>query len=252
MKPFYPLLLAIQFLTQIPVRLKQTYGEREVGASLLYYPLVGLLLGALLAGLNSLLHGVPVLLHAALLLAAWVVMTGALHLDGLADMADGFGGGWTRERVLEIMKDSHIGAFGVITLCLTLAVKVAAVAYLCGSGDIGFLVLVPLFSRLLVVLQAVVNPYARPEGGTAGRLVVEASWKHLLVSLLWTGALLAAFGFIPWKVVAIVLGTGLAVTVYIAVVGRRRIGGVTGDLLGATVELSETLMFVAAVLVPLP
>src|SRR4030065_1365565 len=110
MKPFHPLLLAIQFLTQIPVRLKQTYGEREVGASLLYYPLVGLLLGALLAGLNSLLHGVPVLLHAALLLAAWVVMTGALHLDGLADSVDAWLGGLgNRERTLAILKEPRAG-----------------------------------------------------------------------------------------------------------------------------------------------
>ncbi|HCS37821.1 MAG TPA: adenosylcobinamide-GDP ribazoletransferase [Sphaerochaeta sp.] len=228
--------------------------ESDSPATAMYWFVpVALVLGSCVFGIAWLLApvGTP-FLTGALVVAVLAILTRAFHLDGLADMADGFGGGWTRERVLEIMKDSHIGAFGVITLCLTLAVKVAAVAYLCGSGDIGFLVLVPLFSRLLVVLQAVVNPYARPEGGTAGRLVVEASWKHLLVSLLWTGALLAAFGFIPWKVVAIVLGTGLAVTVYIAVVGRRRIGGVTGDLLGATVELSETLMFVAAVLVPLP
>src|SRR4030067_2574797 len=106
MNPFYPLLLAIQFLTQIPVRLKQPYGEREVGASLLYYPLVGLLLGALLVGLNSLLHGVPVLLHAALLLAAWVGVTGALHLDGLADSADAWLGGiGSRGGRLAVMKE---------------------------------------------------------------------------------------------------------------------------------------------------
>ena len=228
--------------------------ESDSPATALYWFVpVALVLGSCVFGIAWLLApvGAP-FLTGALVVAVLTILTRAFHLDGLADMADGFGGGWTRERVLEIMKDSHVGAFGVITLCLTLAVKVEAVAYLCGSGDIGFLVLVPLFSRLLVVLQAVANPYARPEGGTAGRLVAEASWRHLLASLLWTGALLAVFGFMPWNVVAIVLGTGLAVTMYIAVVGRRRIGGVTGDLLGATVELSETLMFVAAVLVPLP
>ena len=228
--------------------------ESDSPATALYWFVpVALVLGSCVFGIAWLLApvGAP-FLTGALVVTVLVILTRAFHLDGLADMADGFGGGWTRERVLEIMKDSHVGAFGVITLCLTLVVKVAAVAFLCESGSIGYLVLVPLFSRLLVVLQAVANPYARPEGGTAGRLVAEASWRHLLASLLWTGALLAVFGFMPWNVVAIVLGTGLAVTMYIAVVGRRRIGGVTGDLLGATVELSETLMFVAAVLVPLP
>jgi len=228
--------------------------ESDSPATAMYWFVpVGFVLGSCVFGIARLLApvGAP-FLTSAVVVAVLAILTRAFHLDGLADMADGFGGGWTKERVLEIMKDSHVGAFGVITLCLTLVVKVAAVAYLCTAGDIGYFVLIPLFSRLLVVLQAVVNPYARPEGGTAGRLVAEASWKHLLVCLLWTGAFLTVFRSMSWNVVAIVLATGLAVTVYIAIAGRRRIGGVTGDLLGATVELSETLMFVAAVLVPLP
>lgn len=228
--------------------------ESDSPATALYWFVpVALVLGSCIFGIAWLLApvGAP-FLTAALIVAVLAILTRAFHLDGLADMADAFGGGWTKERVLEIMKDSHVGAFGVITLCITLVVKISAVAVICEAGTIGYLILVPLFSRLLVVLQAVVNPYARPEGGTAGRLVAEASWKHLLVSLVWTGALLAAVGFMSWRVVGFVLGTGLVVTAYIANAGHRRIGGVTGDLLGATVELSETLMFVAAVLVPLP
>ena len=165
MKTFYPLLLAIQFLTQIPVKLKQSYDEREVGASLLYYPLVGLLLGVLLTGLHRLLDGVPVLLHAALLLAAWVLITGALHLDGLADSVDAWLGGiGNRERTLAIMKDPCAGPAAVVAVVLVLLLKFSALASLKQSGDDWALLWPLLLARSAMPLLFLTTPYVRPGG----------------------------------------------------------------------------------------
>lgn len=114
MLPFW---IALQFLSSLPIRLPGMPQPQELGRSLLFYPLVGLLFGLLLWGLNTLLLGAPLLLHAALLLTAWVLLSGGLHLDGLADSADAWLGGFgDRERTLTIMKDPRSGPIAVVTL----------------------------------------------------------------------------------------------------------------------------------------
>ncbi|MEK1940892.1 MAG: adenosylcobinamide-GDP ribazoletransferase, partial [Pseudomonas sp.] len=119
-----PLLIAMQFLTSLPVRLPGMPSPEQLGRSLLWYPVVGLLIGLLLYGLDAVLNGAPVLLHAALILAAWVALSGALHLDGLADSADAWLGGFgDRERTLSIMKDPRSGPIAVVTLVLVLLLK---------------------------------------------------------------------------------------------------------------------------------
>ncbi|HCS46271.1 MAG TPA: adenosylcobinamide-GDP ribazoletransferase, partial [Pseudomonas sp.] len=114
MLPFW---IALQFLSSLPIRLPGMPAPRELGRSLLFYPLVGLLFGVILWTLNGLLLGTPLLLHAALLLTVWVLLSGALHLDGLADSADAWLGGFgDRERTLTIMKDPRSGPIAVVTL----------------------------------------------------------------------------------------------------------------------------------------
>jgi len=245
MKPFYPLLLAIQFLTQIPVRLKQTYGEREVGASLLYYPLVGLLLGALLAGLNSLLHGVPVLLHAALLLAAWVVMTGALHLDGLADSVDAWLGGiGNRERTMAIMKDPYAGPAAVVAVVLVLLLKFSALVGLM-QCDNGWALLWPLLlARSAMPLLFLTTPYVRP-GGLGSALARHAPRRAMTLMLLAT--LLGVLAVLGMRGVWLVLGC-LAVFWLLRRMMIARLGGTTGDTAGALLELMETAALILWVL----
>jgi len=245
MKPFYPLLLAIQFLTQIPVRLKQTYGEREVGASLLYYPLVGLLLGALLAGLNSLLHGVPVLLHAALLLAAWVVMTGALHLDGLADSVDAWLGGiGNRERTMAIMKDPYAGPAAVVAVVLVLLLKFSALVGLM-QCDNGWALLWPLLlARSAMPLLFLTTPYVRP-GGLGSALARHAPRRAMALMLLAT--LLGVLAVLGMRGVGLVLGC-LAVFWLLRRMMMARLGGTTGDTAGALIELLETVVLILWVL----
>lgn len=237
MKPFYPLLLAIQFLTQIPVRLKQPYGEREIGASLLYYPLVGLLLGVLLTGLHSLLQGVPVLLHAALLLAVWVAMTGALHLDGLADSTDAWLGGiGNRERTLAIMKDPYAGPAAVVAVVLVLLLKFAALVGLL-QCDSGWALLWPLLlARTAVPLLFLTTPYVRP-GGLGEALARHAPRRAVILMLLAT--LLGVLFVLEMRGAMLVLGC-LTVFWWLRRMMVARLGGTTGDTAGAMIELLET------------
>ncbi|MDH4235087.1 MAG: adenosylcobinamide-GDP ribazoletransferase [Gallionella sp.] len=245
MKPFYPLLLAIQFLTQIPVRLKKPYGEREIGASLLYYPLVGLLLGTLLVGLHSLLHGVPVLLQAALLLAAWVVMTGALHLDGLADSADAWLGGiGNRERTLAIMKDPYAGPAAVVAVVLVLLLKFAALASLTYGVSSWALLWPLLLARSAVPLLFLTTPYVRP-GGLGAALARHAPRRAVAMMLLAT--LLGVLAILEMRGIWLVLGC-LAAFWLLRRMMMARIGGTTGDTAGALIELLETAVLVLWVL----
>lgn len=237
MKPLYPLLLAIQFLTQIPVRLKQPYTERELGASLLYYPLVGLLLGMLLIGLYSLLHGVPVLLHAALLLAVWVMMTGALHLDGLADSTDAWLGGiGNRERTLAIMKDPYAGPAAVVAVVLVLLLKFSALAALLQCDEGWALLWPPLLARSAVPLLFLTTSYVRP-GGLGEALARHTPRRAVTMMLLAT--LLGILLVLKMRGVMLVLGC-LAVFWLLRRMMVSRLGGTTGDTAGALLELLET------------
>jgi adenosylcobinamide-GDP ribazoletransferase len=245
MKPFYPLLLAIQFLTQIPLRLKQTYGEREVGASLLYYPLVGLLLGALLAGLHVVLHGVPTLLHAALLLAAWVVMTGALHLDGLADSVDAWLGGiGNRERTMAIMKDPYAGPAAVVAVVLVLLLKFSALVALVQCANDWALLWPLLLARSAVPLLFLTTPYVRP-GGLGEALAKHAPRRAVVLMLL--AALLCTLAALEMRGIALVLGC-FAVFWLLRRMMIARLGGTTGDTAGALIELLETAALILWVL----
>ncbi len=245
MKPFYPLLLAIQFLTQIPVRLKQPYGEREVGASLLYYPLVGLLLGALMIGLHTLLQGVPVLLHAALLLVVWVVMTGALHLDGLADSVDAWLGGiGNRERTMAIMKDPYAGPAAVVAVVLLLLLKFAALVSLVQCGN-GWALLWPLLlARSAMPLLFLTTPYVRP-AGLGSALARHAPRRAMTMMLLAT--LLGVLAALGMRGAWLVAGC-LAVFWLLRRMMLARLGGTTGDTAGALLEVLETTALILWVL----
>ena len=246
MKIFYPLLLAIQFLTQIPIKLKQQYGEREVGASLLYYPLVGLLLGALLAGLNAMLHGTPVLLHAALLLAAWVMVTGALHLDGLADSVDAWLGGiGNRERTLAIMKDPYAGPAAVVAVMLVLLLKFSALVSLVQNDNDWALLWPLLLARSAMPLLFLTTPYVRP-GGLGAALAQYAPRRAVSLMLLVT--LLGVVALLEIRGIVLVLGC-LTLFWLLRRMMMARLGGTTGDTAGALLEVMETAMLILWVLI---
>jgi adenosylcobinamide-GDP ribazoletransferase len=238
------LLLAVQFLTCLPVRLKSAPRPVDWGRSALAYPLVGLLIGLLLAGLQHLLGHADPLLQAALLTAAWALITGGLHLDGLADSADAWvGGHGDSERTLEIMKDPRCGPAGVSTLALTLLLKFAALAVLVKAGAWPVLLLAPVLGRSALVVLLLTTPYVRAGGmGSAISAHLPRVAAVLALLLVAVGALLAG------QAGAQALVTALAAWSILRWMMKRRLGGMTGDTLGAAVELTEVAVLVALAL----
>jgi len=243
MRPPRPFLIALQFLTLFPVRLKGLPDEATVGRSLLYYPLVGLLLGLLLAALAWVGSGVPTRLHAAVLLAFWVALTGALHLDGLADSADAWIGGLgDREKTLAIMKDPYCGPAAVVTLVLVLLIKFAALEHILTTETWTALVLVPVLGRTTPLLLFLTTPYVRP-GGLGAALAGHLPHRAAMLS-----AALAAAGTL---LVAHLPGLWMLITAAVVLVAARRqcierLGGITGDTVGAVIELTELAAIVVA------
>lgn len=240
MLPFW---IALQFLSSLPIRLPGMPQPQELGRSLLFYPLVGLLFGLLLWALNSVLTGTPLMLHAALLLTAWVLLSGGLHLDGLADSADAWLGGFgDRERTLTIMKDPRSGPIAVVTLVLVLLLKFCALLALIEQQHTAVLLIVPLIGRSALLAVFLTTPYVRPGGlgqALADHLPRKAGWWVLGVSAL---ASVALAGF--WVMVLAASGF-----VWLRRVMIKRLGGTTGDTAGALLELLEVLVLVGVALI---
>src|SRR5579872_5153072 len=164
---------ALAFLTRVPLPSRLVFDAKDVGRSARWFPFIGLLIGGfLVAALQLLNRALPPLVSAFLIAAVDALLTGALHLDGLADTADGFGGGRTREDVLRIMRDHAIGSYGGVALVLAMALKIAAIAALIEAHRaLPALVLAPLLGRWSAALLSATQDYARPAddgAGTAG------------------------------------------------------------------------------------
>ncbi|SEW12008.1 cobalamin-5'-phosphate synthase [Luteibacter sp. 329MFSha] len=233
------LALAFGFLTRLPVRIAHVDRSAQA-ASLKWYPLVGAVLGVLLVGAAALLHGMPALPAAALLLVAWVALTGALHLDGLADSADAWIGGMgDRERTLSIMKDPRSGPAGVVALVLVLLLKFAALATL---PNVWWLLLPPLLGRAAIVAWFLTTPYVRAAG--LGDSLRGAPARGCYRALACVVVVCVAAG--GRGIVALLVAAATAWAWRRAVM--QRLGGFTGDTAGALVELVEatTLMVLTA------
>ncbi|UVK90046.1 adenosylcobinamide-GDP ribazoletransferase [Pseudomonas sp. B21-051] len=241
-----PLWIALQFLSSLPIRLPGMPEPQQLGRSLLFYPLVGLLFGVILWVFNLVLAGAPLLLHAALLLTVWVLLSGALHLDGLADSADAWLGGFgDRERTLTIMKDPRSGPIAVVTLVLVLLLKFCALLALIEQGHAVMLIIVPLLGRAALLGLFLTTPYVRAGGlgqALADHLPRRAGWWVLGASAL-ACLLIAGVKAIVALVVALVGFVGLRHVM------MRRLGGTTGDTAGALLELLEMAVLVGVVLV---
>lgn len=242
MLPFW---IALQFLSSLPIRLPGMPEPRELGRSLLFYPLVGLLFGAILWAVNWLLLGTPTMLHAALLLSVWVLLSGGLHLDGLADSADAWLGGFgDRERTLTIMKDPRSGPIAVVTLVLVLLLKFSALLALIGQPHSLALIIVPLIGRSALLGLFLTTPYVRAGGlgqALADHLPRSAGKQVLTVSAL--ACVLIAGGSGVLALVLAALGV-----VWLRQVMLRRLGGTTGDTAGAMLELLEVAVLVGLAL----
>ncbi len=239
-----PLLIALQFLTSLPVRLPAMPTPEQQGRSLLYYPLVGLLLGGLLCLATFVLDGTPPLLQAALLLTLWVALTGALHLDGLADSADAWLGGFgDRERTLTIMKDPRSGPVAVVVLVLVLLLKFAALLALLQAQQYVALLLVPVLGRAALLALFLTTVYVRPNGlGQALAANLPRPWARGVLAAV----VLSCLPFGMAGLIALLMAAATFLLARRAVL--RRLGGTTGDTAGALLELVECAVLVGLAL----
>ena len=244
--PFAPLLVALSFLTILPVGIADAT-DREISRSRAWYPVVGLLYGAMLAGIAALadLLSLRPLLTAALLVAALAVANRFLHLDGLMDICDGLWGGHTPARRLEIMRDSRVGAFAVAGAASILLIKYGALAALLdGAGAVWHaLLFFPVASRWTMTLLLTTFPYGRRQGigaafAAAGRPWLATGWALLTAVIISaaTGGLAGALLLAAVSALALLFGWAAS---------RQLGGGLTGDCYGAANEIAEASALVA-------
>ncbi len=242
-----PFLIALQLLTRLPLPDYGRISDRQIGYSLLYYPLIGLLIGGILALAAWATNGAPDGVRAALLLTIWTLSTGALHLDGLADSADAWLGGFDdREKTLAIMKEPSTGPAGVTVVVLALIIKYASLGALLSQADYVALILVPALTRALLPLLLLTTDYVRANG--LGSALSSHHPRRISPWVILGCAVLT---------IAITGNRGIALLVVLAVVFLclrfimiKRIQGTTGDTMGALVEISEAAALMALALLP--
>ncbi|MGO4274011.1 adenosylcobinamide-GDP ribazoletransferase [Paenibacillus sp. TAF58] len=258
---------AFQFLTRLPIPVQIDYTDRVFQRSVIFYPLAGFVIGLLLLlageGLSLILPAMPA---AVLLLGFWVVLTGGLHLDGLMDTADGILSHRPREQMLEIMKDSRVGAMGVIVCVVHLLLKFSLLYTLLERGGLGgvcfMLAIVPIWSRWFMVAAIHSWPYARRDSGLGSLFRGVTKWHVTLSSLvaLFTTTLFivifsisqadssgTSFSFTNDLTIIFSFTIGTVLTGWIlATYISRKLGGLTGDTYGALNELLETLLLLGS------
>ena len=237
--------LAWRLLTVLPLPFIPEDVERPAGQAAAYYPLVGLILGLLLAGADWLLvRLLPAGLAAALLLAGWAALTGLLHLDGLMDSCDGLLPPREPARRLEIMKDSRVGAFGVIGAALLLLIKFNALAALPAPQRLPFLAASPTLARWAITWAMVRYPLARTQGVSVF-FSSGLGWGQAMLATII--AALAALSFSGgWGL--LLLGLAWLAATLIARLAMARIAGLTGDVYGAICEVTEVVLLSAGVI----
>jgi adenosylcobinamide-GDP ribazoletransferase len=240
--------VALQFFTRLPIPRWVGFEQDWLHHASRYFPLVGIVVGVIGAAVYAAAALVlPAPVAAVLSTAATIYATGAFHEDGFADTCDGLGGGMTRERVLEIMKDSRVGAYGAIGVVCMLGTKVTALAMLPPASAIGALLLAHPLSRLCATSLIWRMEYARAEG-KAKPLAERMSTGEFGIAMLTVAlaaALLLASGALTAQAVPAALLACLLATWWLARKFARRIGGYTGDCLGAVQQLAEAAAYVA-------
>ena len=239
------ILTAIQFLLVSPAFIKRPFTPQELGAAVGFFPLAGLILGGVLVGADSLLGLVmPNQVRAALLLGLWVLLTGALHLDGFLDACDGLLGGFNPEQRLNIMRDDRVGAYALAGGALLLLAKFSAIASL--SIRTPAFLLAPVLGRWAIAWAVTAFPYARPTG--LGKTMKDnAAWSQFIlasvIALLATGGTMLLFPNRIFYILGAAAAAGLAAWLTARFV-MKRLPGLTGDIYGAINELVELAVLV--------
>jgi adenosylcobinamide-GDP ribazoletransferase len=244
--------VALQFFTRLPIPRWVGFEADWLHQSGRYFPAVGIVVGALTAAVYALAGWVlPHVVAVLLSVIAGIYLTGAFHEDGFADTCDGMGGGTTRERVLEIMTDSRIGAYGAIGILLLLMLKCATLACMPPQTLVAALLLAHPMSRLAATALIWRLEYAKSEG-KAKPLAQRMSTTEFAIAaatvLLPAGAITLA-GWLPWQPVLAGAVASTAAAIWLARKFVRRIGGYTGDCLGAVQQVAEVAFYLAVLAV---
>ena len=239
-----PAVCAFQFLTRIPLRTNETFSDKILGRSILYYPFVGLTIGLMLVIAGHFLDTIFAdSLVAILTLTLWVMITGALHIDGLADTSDAWVGGLgSKQRTLEIMKDPAAGPVGVSAIVLILLIKAFALhALLSSSANFLLLVFSPVLARTAILFLFLTTPYIREKG--IGSASIENMDKRLAqlvcISIVFILLLLS-----PLQAISALIVSGI-IFMLLRQAMLKRLNGCTGDTTGAMVEILETGILLA-------
>ncbi len=238
--------VAVQFLSALPVGKQAAPSEKEIGLSLSCYPFVGIILGAILCLASLLISTLfPSLLSAALILTVWVILTGALHIDGFADSADAWMGGLgSKERTLRLLKDPTSGPIAITATILLLLLKLLAIEAIIVSQNTWLLIWPLIFARISAGLLFVSTPYARKSG--LGSAIAE----HKQDSQIWLGSsiiILVSCYFLGLMILPLLIVSSLSFC-YLRSRMMKRLNGCTGDTAGAMIEIIEctTLLTLAA------
>ena len=239
-------LAAVQFLTVCPLPSTLKIDERDLGRSVPYFPVVGIIIGTAAAGLDYCLgYILPPPVVSTLTVIFLLAVSCALHMDGLSDTADGFFSSRPRERILEIMRDSHVGAMGVVAIVCVLILKVTLLTAVPQAARWWVLLLTPFAGRCALLINMAVIPYARPEGGL-GTIFYS---HHFRLQLAWALMALTTIGWLVAGPAGLVVGlVSSAFSIIFAAYVKYKIGGSTGDTLGSACELTELIPALVSVI----
>lgn len=238
------ILAAFQFLTRLPlVRLK--YKPDELAHAATFFPLVGLAVGAGATGIYGLLSPhLPAAIIALLIVLFSALITGALHEDGLADAADAFGGGWDKEQILDIMKDSRIGSYGALAIVLSVAGRILLLSYLPPASFVQYVISADVLCRWTMLPLGAALPRARENASQGARIAGKISGISLVVGTLFS---FGVVGYLLRISAAKPIAAALIVMLISGLYYKHRIGGITGDCFGTTSQLTLVAVYLCGV-----
>jgi adenosylcobinamide-GDP ribazoletransferase len=235
--------LAISFLTILPVIDRNPASEETVAASFAWFPIVGFLIGVALVGEDWLLaFFFAQVIRSVLVVISLTVVTGAVHLDGLADTADALGAGRDRERALDILHDSRVGTFGASAIFFDLTLKILALSTLAGHRRYAALIFAPMLARWAMLIVSAGLPYLRASGSGSTLLSGKISGARTAVVAIFSLVVMLILGEL--HAIAVSIAVAVAIVFAMRSFCRRWLGGVTGDLIGACGELVEIAVLV--------
>ncbi|MCX7842877.1 MAG: adenosylcobinamide-GDP ribazoletransferase [Clostridia bacterium] len=237
-------LLMMQFLTAIPLPFKLDVKEEDFGKGLVFAPVVGLIIGGILAAQYLLLEMLlPFNVNAVLVVVSYIMLTGGLHLDGLGDTFDGLFSNRPKERILEIMRDSRVGTNAVLAIFCVLALNTALLISLGSRNIVKALLLMPAAGRIGSLIGAGASRYARSGEGLGKSFIDFCGIKQILAGLVLYALIFIFAGGSVWAYLLII---PVASSFFLIWLFSRKIGGSTGDILGAVCEINQTIFLLCA------